>query len=315
MKFAKSMTAALVLLAGSASVSAQTVTVYGLVDLGVAKVSRGAYQLTSNKSSRLGFRGQEDLGGGLRASFQLESEILADTGAADSTFWGRQAWIGIGGEWGQVRLGRTKNPTDDIADEIDPFTTDGLVGDQTKAAWRAGVIGSRLSNSVTYTSPKISGVRVIAHTVLDELNPGGKPGVGLVATYEGTDFGVVAGLQRPAVTTVGRRQASASVLGVWTKLGDLKLSAGLSDGDSKRPTVGEFRGYLLGAEYEMGDNVFRAAVSKLSNTIAGNKRTTSELMAVGYDYKMSKRTKLYANLYREKVSDVTGWQAGVLHRF
>lgn len=308
-------TATLLMAMGLSSASAQSVSMYGIVDLGVTKISKGAYQVQANKSSRLGFRGQEDLGGGLRASFQLETEVLADTGASDSTYWGRQAWVGLGGEWGMVRVGRTKNPTDDIADEIDPFTTDGIVGDVTKTAWRAGVIGSRLSNSINYTSPKIQGLRVMVHSVFDELNTGGKKGWGVVATYEGTDFGVVLGHQRPAVTTVGRPQATALVGGAWVKFGDLKFSAGLSDGDSKRATVGDFRGYLLGAEYEMGNNVFKFAASKLRNTVGGVGRTTSEGLALGYDYKLSKRTKLYATLLREDAANVTGWQTGVTHRF
>lgn len=315
----KIWTAALLLSLGAAGAQAQSVNLYGIVDLGVAKFSRGAYQVTNNKSSRLGFRGQEDLGGGLRASFQLETEILADTGAADSTYWGRQAWVGLGGEWGQVRLGRTKNPTDDIADEIDPFTTDGIVGDQTKLAWRAGVIGSRLSNGVVYNTPKIRGFRVHTHLVLDELTTGGKKGYGLVATYEGTDFGAVLGYQRPAVTTAGRPQATVTVGGVWVKFGDLKLSAGLSDGDSKRyPTPGNASGYLLGAEYELGNHVFKFANSKLrteTGTTTRVKTTTNDNLALGYDYKLSKRTKLYATALREKAADVTGWQAGVQHRF
>jgi predicted porin len=313
------LAAAALMVLSSGAAHAQSVNMYGIVDLGVAKFSRGAYQVTNNKSSRLGFRGQEDLGGGLRASFQLESEVLADNGTADSTFWGRQAWVGLGGEWGQVRMGRTKNPTDDIADEIDPFTTDGIVGDQTKTAWRAGVIGSRLSNAIVYNTPKIRGFRVHTHLVFDELNSGGKKGYGLVATYEGTDFGAVLGHQRPAVTTAGRPQGTVTVGGVWVKFGDLKLSAGLSDGDTKRyPTPGNASGYLLGAEYEMGNNVFKFAASKLrteTGTTTRVKTTTSDNLAVGYDYKLSKRTKLYATALREQAADVTGWQAGVQHRF
>jgi predicted porin len=267
-KFAQSTATALVLLAASTSLSAQSVTMYGLVDLGVAKVSRGAYQLMSNKTSLLGFRGEEDLGGGARASFQLESGVLADTGTSDTIFWGRQAWVGLGSEWGQIRLGRTKDQTDGIVGEIDPFSTDGLVGDQTKTAWRAGVIGSRLSDSVTYISPIVSGVRLTAHTVFDELSSGGKQGKGLVASYEGSGYGAVMGLQRPAVTTAGRPHASVTVLGVWAKWGDLKLSAGLSDGDSKRPTVGDFRGFSSGAVYLVHTGMARRGHGQLSGLFA-----------------------------------------------
>lgn len=302
-------------LAALAPAQAQNATLYGIVDLGVVKLSRAATQLTANKSSRLGVRGQEDLGGGLRASFQLESEVLADTGASDSTYWGRQAWVGLGGEWGLLRMGRTKNPTDDIADEIDPFTTDGIVGDMTKTAWRAGVIGSRISNSLAYTSPKVLGWRLQAHTVFDELAGAGKQGWGVVATYEGSDVGAVLGYQRPAVTTVGRPQANVLAGGAWMKFGNVKLSAGLSDGDSKRAAVGDFRGLLLGADYESGSKVFKFVFAKLRNGVGGVTNTTVDGLGLGYDYKLSKRTKFYANLMHEKAADVNGVQAGVTHRF
>jgi predicted porin len=61
--------------------------------------------------SRLGFRGAEDLGGGLKAIFTLEAGIYMDTGASGqgNRLFGRQAWVGLAGNWGQVTLGRNYN--------------------------------------------------------------------------------------------------------------------------------------------------------------------------------------------------------------
>ncbi len=90
--------AALVIGAFAASAQAQAqsnVTVYGVVDLGIAKASGKTVEERENHASRLGFKGVEDLGGGLSAIFNLESEILADTGAQKGNLFDRQANVGV----------------------------------------------------------------------------------------------------------------------------------------------------------------------------------------------------------------------------
>lgn len=93
------------------------VTIYGVVDTGVeyiTKVGPSGTSLTrmptntSSSPSRLGFRGSEDLGDGLRAVFTLESQIGLDTGTLlnGGRGWGRQAWVGLSGRWGTLSLGR-----------------------------------------------------------------------------------------------------------------------------------------------------------------------------------------------------------------
>jgi predicted porin len=100
---------------GATGAHAQSsVTIYGSLDQYVnhMRSSSGASMTTLEDGallrSRLGFRGQEDLGGGLYARFQLEMGINADNGTqADSTRgFDRQSWVGLGGGWGEVRLGR-----------------------------------------------------------------------------------------------------------------------------------------------------------------------------------------------------------------
>ncbi len=103
--------------AASCGAAAQNVTVYGIVDAAVEHLTNvGAGGdgltrmpgLTGTLPSRLGFRGSEDLGGGLRAVFTLEQGFGLDTGGLNQggRAFGRQAWVGLSGRWGTLSFGR-----------------------------------------------------------------------------------------------------------------------------------------------------------------------------------------------------------------
>ena len=109
---------AMAALAAACGVQAQSnVTIYGVLDSGVEHLTNvGATRsgltrmpgLGVSVPSRLGFRGTEDLGGGLKAVFTLESGFGTDTGTLNQggRFFGRQAFVGLSGSWGAVTLGR-----------------------------------------------------------------------------------------------------------------------------------------------------------------------------------------------------------------
>ena len=99
---------AVLAVAGTTAAMAQSsVTLYGRVNTTVERQKLGDVSSTGmfNNSSRFGFKGTEDLGGGLKAGFQLESGFNSDTGAAASTFFGRQSEVNLSGNFGMVRLG------------------------------------------------------------------------------------------------------------------------------------------------------------------------------------------------------------------
>lgn len=113
-RLAAGLATAVALTGGAA---AQTLTLFGLVDLAVEHVNHvGAGGdgltrmpgLTGSVASRLGLRGSEDLGDGLRAVFTLEQGFTSDTGTLSQggRGWGRQAWVGLAGPWGTVSFGR-----------------------------------------------------------------------------------------------------------------------------------------------------------------------------------------------------------------
>jgi predicted porin len=131
--------AALGAFAGVASAQS-SVTVYGVVDLAVRNVHNNSGSIWSQvngalNSNRLGFRGTEDLGDGLRANFALESDVFADTGQAGGNtttpvpanqFWSRMSWVGLkSNTFGEVRFGRDYTPAFSTVATYDPF---GYVG-------------------------------------------------------------------------------------------------------------------------------------------------------------------------------------------
>ncbi len=126
----KKIAIAMAMLPAAAAVQAQSsVTLYGLVDAGVqvtnhASATGGSVtRLTSGgqNSSRWGLRGSEDLGGGLKAIFQLESGISIDTGANDSQLFRRQANVGLEGGFGRLVAGRSYTTAYDFILPFDPM--------------------------------------------------------------------------------------------------------------------------------------------------------------------------------------------------
>ncbi|MBP8147748.1 MAG: porin, partial [Acidovorax sp.] len=99
--------AVLALLGSTAAFAQSSVTLYGRVNTTVERQEVGNVKTTGlfNNASRFGFKGTEDLGGGLKAGFQLESGFNSDTGASAATFFGRQSEVNLSGGFGTVRLG------------------------------------------------------------------------------------------------------------------------------------------------------------------------------------------------------------------
>jgi predicted porin len=123
----KSLIALAVLGFTGAAMAQSSVTLYGVADAGIArtqtfdangdKVSKNGMSsagLMNNGTSRLGVRGVEDLGGGLKAGFNFETGLSLKDGAtstAGAGYWGRAANLWLGGNWGTFKMGRTLNPS------------------------------------------------------------------------------------------------------------------------------------------------------------------------------------------------------------
>ncbi|MBB3122369.1 porin [Pseudoduganella violacea] len=313
----KKLTLAALLIGGfAASAQAQSnVTVYGVVDLGIAKTTGQSAVERENHASRLGFRGTEDLGGGLSAIFNLESEILADTGAQKGNLFDRQAWVGLKGSFGQVYLGRTKDIIDGALPRIEPFNADGVIGKVNEPMMRNGVGQSRVANAITYNSPSYQGLAFALQAVLSEVK-GADAGYSALATYDNGPISLHAGYQRAVQTAVSAVKPTLWTIGAGYKFGDTKVSGGYSKGKTDVATTGDYKSWLLGVSHSIGGGDLKAVYGKQeqnNNKVSG--LNTVKEMGVGYDYHLSKRTDLYAYAGKEKVKALTSYQLGISHKF
>ena len=171
---------ALAALVGSVGAMAQSsVTVFGVLDVAARDVkgASSVKQLVNEgrAASRLGFRGVEDIGGGLKASFHIEAGIAPDTGSADAAFWQRRAaTVSLSGDFGEVRLGRHKAATRTLLDEFDPFATSGMPGLNRIIA----LDRNRLDNQVGYYFPKMGNFYGNVEVTAGEGSTTGKSTVG-----------------------------------------------------------------------------------------------------------------------------------------
>jgi len=162
----KHLIAAAVAAAVAVPAMAQQVTVYGIIDVGYQSYDNGTENITRSTNnalatSRLGFRGSEDLGGGLKANFQLEGTLNASEGGMGSTTanqtFNREAWAGLSGGFGEVRIGRQ-----DVTYAQDMDSGSSQAGNLvfTKISGQSGELGGDQNGVIKYISPKFSGFNV-----------------------------------------------------------------------------------------------------------------------------------------------------------
>ncbi|MDA7417341.1 porin [Xenophilus arseniciresistens] len=300
-RFASSATAAAVLALGAAAAHAQSsVTVFGTVDVGVSHVrsdtgSRTGLSHSGANISRFGFRGVEDLGGGMSASFWLEAGFSPDTGEVNAGF-NRRATVSLNGRWGELRLGRDDSATFLNTLIFDPFLTNGVGG--TNAFVMNGAPTIQISNAVSYFLPPNLGgfYGQVQHAFSERLNT--DPTV--AGEYNGARFGWRQGGFHAS--------ASAAKLQGLTQAQDQRFrNVGLSYdfgvaqpmllwASHKRGDL-EVRGLQLGVKVPVGAGEIRASVARY-DTRGNNSNADWNKVALGYGHNLSRRTQLYATVAR-----------------
>ncbi len=331
----KSLIALAVLAASGAAMAQSSVTLYGVADAAVTYVN-GLDNWTgldsgANKTSRLGFRGVEDLGGGLKANFVLEGGFNLDTGdgksggATDSGFqFKRQSTVGLAGNFGEVRLGRELTAAYNATARYDVFGSVGIAHSQ---LWDDGkslafstapatlgepvdpyhyTTNQRVSNAITYVSPDFSGFKVAANYGFGEIagkNSDGRYfGGGL--TYDNGPLSLGLGAERLNKGAGAAMQAQASnditawSLGGSYDLGVAKLLAAYRQSTAKDVAILgatsdlKNRGYMLAVTAPVGPGLVRAAYNRYEAKFDGEKGVTDQF-GLGYVYNLSKRTSVY----------------------
>ncbi|MDP3844218.1 MAG: porin [Oxalobacteraceae bacterium] len=293
-----------------------SVTIYGKLDQGLRKVTDQKLQLTNRSNSRLGFKGAEDLGGGLSAIFQFENRFFADTGADQGPLFKAQSNVGLKGNFGTVRLGRIYNPVDDISAGLDPFGQDGIGAMQTNALLRV-----RQNNSIRYDSPNFSGFGVQAIYQLDEEDTlpvvQQNDGYGVSATYNNGPITAAAGWNRVANTN----DSDYWNIGGGYAFGPAKIIALYEDAEINTNNTDQ-KNALIGLAYNIGAGTINASFGRLKTETATTSFADKKL-ALGYTHNLSKRTSLYANASRTNLDvptatgedNINAAEIGVTHNF
>lgn len=308
-----------------AAFAQSSVTIYGIVDTGFTSIDNGGtnngkdrvngISSGQNSASRIGFKGIEDLGNGLKAEFVLEQGINTDDGTAagNNAGFNRLSFIGLNGSFGKVRLGKQENQLKEALTPIDPFGAAGI-GSANNFLLGGGVNGKgtdqRQGNQVTWSSNNYGGFSGSLGYIFGEQagDNSANRGIGARIGYANGLLNVQFAYQNQNYSNLTTLDADDKIIvlgatydfgvvklhGIY---GDRKLDAGLrglTDSD-------KIRSGLVGLTVPFGANAIRAEYIKNDNKDVDN--SDSDVWALSYIYALSKRTTLYATYVRTSNDD------------
>jgi len=337
---------ALAALAATGAFAQSTVTLYGKIDAHIQSATQttggtdtaaGNVGLQVNSAglsgSRFGFKGTEDLGGGMSAMFQLENGFNVDAGSAaqGGLLFGRQAYVGLAGGFGSLTLGRQYSPLDTVWGTYDAqgYTTNSAMN----YAWNKGLHAEpgRINNSILYSAPAMGGFGAqLMYAPGEDKNPVTGQNA---SAYAGALVGYAAG---PVGVHVGYESIGATAAaGVSTSVNDLVIAASYDLGVAKLTAgyqrasapAGDENGWMIGAVIPAGAVTVSLGYARENNKVTGL-AVDGQSSAFGGQvvYPLSKRTNVYADFMRgttkaaaaaagaaETVNTLIG--AGVRHDF
>lgn len=327
--FAKAPFVLTALCASVGLAQAQSIEVFGVLDLaylsttatGSAKVN--SISTDSNTSSRIGFRGNEDIGGGMRASYWFEAAHSPDNGLGGTTntnnqtsgqtsapagtqplTFGRRSTVSLtGNSWGEIRVGRDYVPSfNNLTVSMHPFGTNG-VGNAGQLFYPLAANGTtartsvRASNSIGYILPSDLGgfnghlMYALGENASDVYNPDDGKHTGLRLGYRNGPWNMAIASGTTKYTTAAKvaNDYVQSNFAINYQLGAAKIMF-LTNENKIGAT--KIKTDMVGTQYDTGTGQFRYAYTTLKATGVGNDATQ---WAVGYVHDLSKRTALFTN--------------------
>ena len=317
---------------------AQTnVTIYGTVDTGLIKETGSDVRMGSNEDSRIGFKGTEELGSGMKATFQLERrfslnngtkfsgnnalDILqgADPEGEDGVEWQGAAIVGLQGEaWGAVRLGRVNDIAIENFGALDPFAYYGVGS----AMGGYNILYSEeLANTIRYDSPSWAGFGInLSYTLGHETHGAenriyddyGNDGFGIGLKYDNGPLMLTANYDRLADSD---KSWLWNAGGAYTYQG-FKVSVGYQSTKVKSAAMNVLTGldadvdqkdWLVGLQYNTGPHTVKFSYNRGEVESHTKYDGKANKYSLGYTYDMSKRTSLYAMVaYTDSDNDSVG---------
>jgi len=343
----KSLLALAVLGAFAGAASAQSsVTLYGLIDENLGKdFGSNQKRMAQGGSSRLGFRGAEDLGGGTSAIFQIEHRFRPWNGTINGgngvngspvTFWQARSYVGLAGNFGTIKLGREYDGAFFHGEVVaDPWGWDTVVSSMTVAVNSGTAVNNfNVNRAVTYITPNLGGFQATAQIAERQDNCGtsglnsaasasastaaivGTPVFGncqdkpisFGAGYDGGPLSVGVGYNNPGNVNDKWISTRASY-----DLGMVKLWGFYGFGNNVAND--KVKSYELAATVPVGQGQFRAGIFNLKNSTTST--TTIQGYGLAYFYSLSKRTTLYVDYgYNSKLAtEKSAYDFGIKHVF
>ena len=351
----KSLIALAVLAASGAAMAQSSVTLYGLADayVGSSKTEVGgvgqrqtAVNTSGVNGSRWGLKGSEDLGGGMKAIFTLESGFSLDTGASaqNGTLFSRQALVGLQSDFGTVSLGRQYSAYDNLQggtnNNYDAFTFNARNG---SGAAGGGVAAnglqdytSRVNNSIAYASPSFGGFSgavvygfgenknapaTTTPAFAGNVNGDATDNVSVHIKYANGPILVGYAYQQEKLAAVAGAQDKNkyNLVGGSYDFGVAKLTA--SYNTAKNNTLKDKEGQI-GVSVPFGAAAISAGYARSKTEGITGERTGKGYSILG-TYALSKRTGLYAGAQNTKThilnaaaeTEITTYGLGVRHSF
>ena len=310
----KTLIALAAVAATGAAFAQSSVTLYGVADASLAKVTGKSAYLSSagtmnNGTSRWGVRGTEDLGGGLKAGFNFEQGLSLNDGSLSKSGggeFGRAAWMNLSGGFGELRLGRTLNPSFYAAAA---WELTGAANYSVVVSQFGGVLGGiRNSSQIAYTTPNMGGFSATVGYILKGNSADEKAKVDLNAIYANGPLSVALGYNKVQDAEKNVHVGARYNFGVFT------LAGGIID------PAGDAKGFTIGGSVPLGP------VNLVVDVARDTEFKDTDLL-VEVKYPMSKRTTAYAAVLRDGKKkngalgaatagkDVNGLGLGIRHNF
>lgn len=286
--------------------AAEPLTVYGKLNVTVQSNDEAGESETAVQSnaSRLGAKGEYELGNSLSAFYQVEYEVATDSSSSNN-FKARSQFVGLKGDFGALSIGRQDTMMKVSQGKVDQFND--LSGDL-KHLFKGD---NRIEQTVNYVSPTFSGVRLgVSYAAEAADSQDGESGVSTALMYGDANL-----KKTPIYAAIaydsqvkGYDTVRASVQG---KIADLKLGAMYQSQELSEGDADSIDGYLLSAAYSMNAVTLKAQYQDMEDT--------GDSWSVGADYKLAKPTKLFAfytTRSMEGVSDDDNYVGlGLEHKF
>ncbi len=301
---------------GTSAFAQSTVQIYGRLNLSVERQKLGNTNdwVMQNSSSRIGFKGTEDLGGGLKAGFQLEHGFNPKNGTqSQSAFWARQSEVNLGGGFGMVRLGN-------FTSEAYYATSDyiGMHNHETGTSADAfyAYIG-RNTGKLAYRTPSFGGATV--EVAITEAGSNPDRTIDLAANYDAGPLHLGFGYEKNG----DAKQFAGRVL---YELGAFTVGATVQrDTDGWGAGFGNRTNFRVSGMYALGNAELHANVGRTSDYSNAGPDSASQF-TLGVNYNLSKRTKVYsfytklsgdgADFYANNSTGVnSSFAVGVRHNF